>query len=129
MARAFNQMAEALARAEQQRRQMLADIAHELRTPLGILQGQLEALLDGVLPLAPEQIAQVHDEVRHLARLVEDLRLLARAEAGQLRLERGPVDLRSPIEEAADRIALQAAEKGIRLEVHLRGRAAAGVGG
>jgi two-component system OmpR family sensor kinase/two-component system sensor histidine kinase BaeS len=119
VARAFNQMAEALARAEQQRRQMLADIAHELRTPLGILQGQLEALLDGVLPLAPEQIAQVHDEVRHLARLVEDLRLLALAEAGQLRLERGPVDLRSLIEEAADRIALQAAEKGIRLEVHL----------
>jgi len=121
VARAFNRMADALARAEQQRRQMLADIAHELRTPLGILQGHLEALMDGVLPLDLEQIAQIHDEVRHLARLVEDLRLLTMAEAGQLRLDREPVDLRRLIEETADGIALQASEKGIRLEVRLPG--------
>lgn len=119
IAEAFNRMAEALARAEQQRRQMLADIAHELRTPLGILQGHLEGLMDGVLPLDLEQIAQIHDEVRHLARLVEDLRLLTLAEAGQLRLEREPVDLNRLVEEAVDGIALQAAEKGIRVAVRL----------
>lgn len=119
VAQAFNRMAEALAQAAQQRRQMLADIAHELRTPLGILQGHLEALMDGVLPLELEQIAQIHDEVRYLARLVEDLRLLTLAEAGQLRLNREPVDLKRLIEEAVDGIALQAAEKGIHLEVQL----------
>lgn len=119
VAHAFNRMADALARAEQQRRQMLADIAHELRTPLGILQGHLEALMDGVLPLELEQIAQIHDEVRHLARLVEDLRLLTLAEAGQLRLDREPVDLKRLIEEAVDGIAFQAMEKGVELEVRL----------
>ncbi|WP_322800712.1 sensor histidine kinase [Thermoflexus sp.] len=119
VAQAFNRMAEALARAEQQRRQMLADIAHELRTPLGILQGHLEALIDGVLPLELEQIAQIHDEVRHLARLVEDLRLLTLAEAGQLRLDREMVDLKRLIEETVDGIALQAAEKGLHLEVEV----------
>ncbi|WP_376789066.1 ATP-binding protein [Thermoflexus sp.] len=119
VAQAFNRMAEALARAEQQRRQMLADIAHELRTPLGILQGHLEALIDGVLPLELEQVAQIHDEVRHLARLVEDLRLLTLAEAGQLRLDREIVDLKRLIEETVDGIAFQAAEKGLHLEVEL----------
>ncbi|MDW8069730.1 MAG: ATP-binding protein [Anaerolineae bacterium] len=121
VAQAFNRMAEALAQAEQQRRQMLADIAHELRTPLGIMQGHLEALMDGVLPLELEQIAQIHDEVRHLARLVEDLRLLTLAEAKQLRLDRELVDLKRLIEESVDGIALQAAEKGIHLEVQLPG--------
>lgn len=121
IAQAFNRMAEALAWSEQQRRQMLADIAHELRTPLGILQGQLEALMDGVLPLTLEQVAQIHDEVRHLARLVEDLRLLTLAEAGQLRLDREWVDLRRLIEETVDGIALQAAEKGLHLEIRLPG--------
>lgn len=87
MAVAFNSMAEDLQRGEQQRRQALADIAHELRNPLTTIQGTLEGMLDGVQPLAPEQIAHVYDQTLLLNRLVEDLRVLSLAQAHQLRLD------------------------------------------
>ncbi|HEX9115117.1 MAG TPA: histidine kinase dimerization/phospho-acceptor domain-containing protein, partial [Anaerolineae bacterium] len=90
---AFNQMASNLAQAEALRRNMVADIAHELRTPLTVIQGNLQAMLDGVYPLDADQVASLHDETRLLTRLVDDLRDLALADAGQLRLDRQPVDL------------------------------------
>ncbi|HEX9116298.1 MAG TPA: ATP-binding protein, partial [Anaerolineae bacterium] len=90
---AFNQMASNLAQAEALRRNMVADIAHELRTPLTVIQGNLRAMLDGVYPLDAEQVASLYDETRLLTRLVDDLRDLALADAGQLRLEQQPVDL------------------------------------
>jgi signal transduction histidine kinase len=93
VSRAFNQMAEALEDNERLRRHMMADIAHELRTPLTVVQGQVEALLDGVFPLTPEQLVPIHDETLLLSRLVADLRDLALAEAGQLTIQHSPIDL------------------------------------
>jgi two-component system OmpR family sensor kinase/two-component system sensor histidine kinase BaeS len=93
LARSFNRMAGELERAEQQRRNLTADIAHELRTPLHIIQGNLEGVLDGVYQPSEEHINTTLDETRLLARLVEDLRTLSLAEAGQLPLVLEPVDI------------------------------------
>jgi two-component system OmpR family sensor kinase/two-component system sensor histidine kinase BaeS len=87
LAHAFNEMAASLRRSEQVRRNMVSDIAHELRTPLTVVQGNLQALLDGVYPLEPAEIATLYDETRTLSRLVNDLYELAQAEAGQLSLQ------------------------------------------
>lgn len=86
LARSFNRMATELERAEQQRRNLTADVAHELRTPLHIIQGNLEGVLDGVYEATPEHITATLDETRLLARLVSDLQTLSLAEAGQLPL-------------------------------------------
>src|SRR6185503_6314054 len=84
LARAFNEMAAGLQQAETLRRNMVADIAHELRTPLTVLQGNLQAILDDVYPLEKAEVAAVYDETLILSRLINDLRELAQAEAGQL---------------------------------------------
>lgn len=115
LARAFNQMAEALARDRQLRQTMMADIAHELRTPLSIIQANLEAMLDGVLSTSPPEIASLHDETTLLSRLVADLRLLSLAEAGQLKLERAETDPGDLVKKVADRMATQAGENEITL--------------
>jgi two-component system sensor histidine kinase BaeS len=86
LARRFNNMVAELERAEQQRRNLTADIAHELRTPLHIIQGNLEGMLDGVYEPTSENITDTLDETRLLARLVDDLQTLSLAEAGQLPL-------------------------------------------
>jgi len=86
LARRFNNMVAELERAEQQRRNLTADIAHELRTPLHIIQGNLEGMLDGVYEPTTENITDTLDETRLLARLVDDLQTLSLAEAGQLPL-------------------------------------------
>ena len=90
---AFNNMAERLERAEEIRQNMLADVSHELRTPLAGLEGTLRATLDGVFELTPEHIGNLYGQTQHLTRLVDDLHLLARAEAHRLNLEMAPVDL------------------------------------
>jgi signal transduction histidine kinase len=84
---AFNSMTASLAEAETLRKNLLADISHELRTPLTVVQGNLQAILDGVYPLEMAQVASLYDETRLLTRLVDDLHDLALADAGQLRLE------------------------------------------
>jgi two-component system, OmpR family, sensor histidine kinase BaeS len=89
----FNQMADSLETQERLRRNLMADIAHELRTPLSGIQGTIEALQDGVFPVTPENLEAVHEQVMLLNRLVEDLRTLANAEAGQLPLDQRPLDL------------------------------------
>jgi signal transduction histidine kinase len=89
---AFNTMAEQLEMKEKSRKQLLADVAHELRNPLSIVQGNLEAWLDGVIAPTPEQIAPVYDETVLLNRLITDLRELSLAEAGQLKLCREETD-------------------------------------
>jgi len=86
LARRFNNMVAELERAERQRSNLTADIAHELRTPLHIIQGNLEGMLDGVYEPTPENITDTLDETRLLARLVDDLQTLSLAEAGQLPL-------------------------------------------
>lgn len=93
VAHSFNQMAEALAQAEQQRVTLLGNVAHELRTPLAGLEGYLEGLLDGVLPGDPETIGAMQHEVRRLRRLIDDLQQLSRVEAGQVALQIETFDL------------------------------------
>jgi signal transduction histidine kinase len=117
VARSFNRMAESLAQADAQRQNMMADIAHELRTPLTVIQGNLEALMDGVYDLTPENIAAVHRHTVVLSRLVADLRDLALAEAGQLRLERKPISLAQVIAQVSEGLEAQAREKGVTLKI------------
>jgi two-component system sensor histidine kinase BaeS len=90
---AFNTMAEQLEVKEKSRRQLLADIAHELRNPLSIIQGNLEAWLDGVITPSSDQVASVYDETVLLSRLITDLRDLSLAEAGQLKLYQKATEL------------------------------------
>lgn len=84
--RAFNEMTAALEEGEKLRQNLVADVAHELRTPLSVLQGNLRAILDDVYPLEKAEVTRLYDETRLLSRLVDDLRELAQAEAGQLSL-------------------------------------------
>jgi two-component system OmpR family sensor kinase len=90
---AFNEMTSALEEGERLRQNLVADVAHELRTPLSVLQGNLRALLDDVYPLEKAEIAGLYDETRLLSRLVDDLRELAQAEAGQLSFNLRPTDV------------------------------------
>jgi len=83
------------------RRQLMADVAHELRTPLSILQGRIEGLLDGVYPRDDERLGELLAETQHLARLVEDLRTLANADAGALDLRKERIDVGEVIRETA----------------------------
>ena len=119
LARSFNAMARSLARAETLRRNMVADIAHELRTPLAIIQGNLEALLDGVYDLTLDNVASIHEETMLLSRLVADLRDLALAEAGQLKLDRERADLTALAARVVDSFQTQALEKGVTLTTEL----------
>lgn len=119
LGKAFNQMARSLARQETLRRNMMADIAHELRTPLSIIRSDVEALLDGVYEPTPQALASLHDETLMLGRLVDDLRALAQAEAGQLRLERRPVDLAELLEGVLTGFAAAAEAQGQALEMVL----------
>jgi signal transduction histidine kinase len=93
VASAFNEMATALEQAENLRQNLLADVAHELRTPLSVIQGNLQAILDDVFELDKSEIARLYDQTRHLGRLVDDLRDLAQAEAHQLIIQKLPVDM------------------------------------
>ncbi|MCZ7575416.1 MAG: ATP-binding protein [Ardenticatenaceae bacterium] len=115
VALAFNQMAESLSHQETLRRAMLADIAHELRTPLAVMQGQIEALEDGVFPPTPEHLAPLHGQAMHLAHVVEDLRTLAHADAGQLALERQPVPLATLVDDLLAGLVAEASGKGVTL--------------
>ncbi len=117
--RSFNAMADNLARSETARQNMLADIAHELRNPIGVIQSHLEAMQDGIFPLDHEQVASLHDETLLLARLVGDLRELALADAGQLTLHRAPTDLRALIERTVAALLPQANEQQITLNTIL----------
>jgi two-component system OmpR family sensor kinase len=118
LAGAFNDMAGSLQKAEQLRHDMVADIAHDLRTPLAVVQGNLQAILDGVYPLDRQEIATIHEQTLVLSRLVDDLRELARAEAGQLDLRIQPVDPASMIEPVADLYRETASANGLALTVN-----------
>jgi signal transduction histidine kinase len=119
LSRSFNRMAAELERLEQQRRNLTADVAHELRNPLHVIQGNLEGILDGVYQPTPEQIEILLDETRQLARLVEDLRTLTQAEAGQLPLIYEEVDIAGLLEDARTSFASQAQAAGLSLQVQV----------
>ena len=93
LARAFNTMAARLQVNDEQRRNLMADVAHELRTPLTVIQGNLEGLLDGIYPRDDEHLASILEETRILSRLIDDLRTLALAESGALKLQKESTDL------------------------------------
>ncbi len=113
LSQAFNTMAESLARAETIRRNLMADIAHELRTPLSVVQGNLEAILDGVYPANLETITSIHEETVLLSRLVDDLRDLALADAGQLAIYKEPTDVADMVQGTVVSLRPQAEAKGV----------------
>jgi two-component system OmpR family sensor kinase/two-component system sensor histidine kinase BaeS len=116
---AFNEMTAALQEAETLRQNMVADVAHELRTPLSVLQGNLWAILNDTYPLEKAEISSLYDETRLLSRLVEDLRELALADAGQLYLTLGPTDVAEIIRQTADSFGLAAESQKVSLIVQL----------
>jgi signal transduction histidine kinase len=121
LAISFNQMSADLARSTELRRQMTADIAHELRTPLSLIMGYTEALSDGKLDGTPETFDILHEEAQHLNRLVDDLRTLSLADAGELSLNRRPVPPPALLQRVATAYAAQAKAKGVLLQVHADG--------
>lgn len=116
LGRSFNRMAYELARTEERRRQLIGDVAHELRTPLSSIKSVMEGLQDGVLPAEPQTFASVEQEANRLQRLVRDLEELSRAEAGQIRLEKEWVDPAALVETAVSRLRPQFADKQVSLE-------------
>lgn len=119
VAESFNEMAGQLEQAETLRRQLLADVAHELRNPVHVLHGNLRAILDGVYPLNEEELARLLGQTEHLTRLVNDLHELALAEARELPLHRRPVDLGELTKESAAVFQPLAAAREVDLRVEL----------
>jgi two-component system OmpR family sensor kinase/two-component system sensor histidine kinase BaeS len=119
LADSFNHMIAEVARLDQQRRNLTADVAHELRNPLHIIQGTLEGILDGVYEPTPEQIKTLLDEVRILTRLVEDLQLLSTVEAGQLSLKIEPVDVSELLTDISTSFSSQIEAAGLILQVEV----------
>lgn len=117
LGKTFNQMAESLHKAEEMRKALTADIAHELRNPLAVQRANLEAILDGVYPLTMENIQPILEQNGLLTRLVEDLRTLALADAGQLSIEKVPVEMKAFCEHMTDTFQPQAQARGLKLEL------------
>ena len=112
-------MAERLQINDQQRRNMLADVSHELRTPITVIQGNVEGILDGLYPADEARLKSILEETQVLSRLVDDLRTLALAESGALRLKREPTNLMELIRDAASGFDAQMNEKGIQISMSL----------
>lgn len=119
LAKTFNSMAETLEKNEELNKQLFAGIAHELKTPLTIIQGNLEAILDGVVEATPEKIASIHTETMLLNRLVNDLRDLTLAEAGQLKLQKQPVKIDALARKVVETVEPMLSEKRIRTIVDI----------
>ncbi len=116
----FNNMAATLRRDRDLRRNMIADIAHELRTPISVLQGNIEGMIDGVLPDNRETLDILHGETLELARLVEDLRTLSLAETGQLKFDFQPINLGKLSSRVADSFKAVAATRRINIDVEVQ---------
>jgi two-component system sensor histidine kinase BaeS len=119
LGRAFDSMAETIEREDRLRRAFAADVAHELRTPLAIVQGELEALVDGVERPTPERLGSLHEETLRLARIVEDVETLAAAEGARFRLERQRIDLAEVASDAVAHLHAQADGAGLDLAAEL----------
>lgn len=115
LAVSFNEMTTRLHANEEQRRHLLADVAHELRTPLAVVRGNLEGMLDGVYPRDDAQLTAIIEQTAHMARLLEDLRTLSLAEAGTLTLFPEPTDLRELIADVVTAFRAKADAAGISL--------------
>ena len=115
LSESFNAMASSLERNDRERRDMLADVAHELRTPLSVIRGRLEGIVDGIYSENGPQVSMALDQTYVLERLVEDLRLLTLAESRQLPFDRHPVDLGQLVDRTLDVFSAEAREKNISL--------------
>jgi signal transduction histidine kinase len=116
LARSFNQMAERLAANEAQRRNLLADVAHELRTPLSVIRGNVEGVLDGLYPADEAHLGPILEETAVMARLLDDLQTLSTAEAGVLRLNRQRVEPASLVQDAVAAFRARADAAGVGLD-------------
>jgi two-component system, OmpR family, sensor histidine kinase BaeS len=121
LASAFDHMADTLDREDQIRRDVVAGVAHELRTPIAVLQAGHEALLDGVAQPTPGELSSLRDEVLRLARMVDDLQTLAAADAAVLQLDRRPCDLADIAAAAADSLARRFEAADLELDRQLSG--------
>ena len=119
LVRGFNAMAGRLEADAEQRRRLLADVSHELRTPLAVIQGNIEAILDGVHEGDPAHLGAILDETHVLARLVDDLRTVALSESGSLPLHREPTDLSILATEATSSFQPAAESAGVQLDVRV----------
>ena len=119
LATVFNSMAETLATNNNMRRQLFANIAHELRTPLAIIQGNLEGMVDGVIEPSKEQLSSLHEEAVRLNRLIRDLRDLSLAEVRQLNLEKAPTDINQLVIRTMYMLKPMSDAKKIRMECAL----------
>ena len=117
----FNTMADGLEKAERQRRSLMADVAHELRTPLSNIQGYLEAVRDGVLEPASPTIDTIYQQAAHLSDLVEDLRVLALAEAGVLRLNSEPDSLEDVLRRSVEAVKPRAEQRSVAVSLDISG--------
>ncbi len=118
LVQSFNQMAQALAETETMRQQLIADVSHELKTPLASIKGYMEGLQDGVIPATNETYQQIHHEATRLQRLVQDLQELSRVEAGQMPLEVQRCNLHEIAQATVDWLKPQYDEKSIALTIH-----------
>ena len=116
-ARAFNAMAAELDAQDVARRHLMADIAHELRTPLAVVQAKLEGVIDGVYPATSEELQGLLENTRVLSRLVEDLRTLSNAESGALALAKEPTDILALADDVVASLADRAKEVGVKLRI------------
>lgn len=119
LTRNFNRMAGSLDLLERERREMIADIAHELRTPLAVVQARLDAFEDGVLEPTPQELALVSMQIGLLTRLVGDLRTLSLADAGRLPLQLAPLDLSALVVRVSQSFASKAQAADIHLSLHV----------
>ncbi len=119
LARGFNEMVTRLEADEAQRRRLLADVSHELRTPLAVVQGNIEAMLDGVHEVDEAHLGAILEETRVLARLVDDLRTVALSESGSLPLHREPTDLAVVATDAVGAFRSTAQTAGVELGVEI----------
>jgi two-component system sensor histidine kinase BaeS len=117
LGRIFDDAADRLQAEERRGRRLTSDVAHELRTPLTVLRSELEAIQDGLMPADPERIGALLEQVELLARLVDDLRTLTRADHGELSLARERVDLAASVRRSVDAFEAQARARGVTLEV------------
>jgi two-component system, OmpR family, sensor histidine kinase BaeS len=118
LANAFNSMAQALEKNESLRKQWTSDVAHELRTPLAILRGEIEAMQDGVREINAERLSSLHDETDRMGKLVDDLHILFVADSENLVQQKRPVKPLGILQEVIDSFETRLTQAGIRLEAH-----------
>lgn len=121
LAQSFNSMASSLDKMEQSRRRMTADIAHELRTPLTVIEGTVDAILDGVFKADKEHFLSIKEQTAQLTRLINDLRDISLAESGQMKLDVAPANMVDLVRRKLAQAEVRALEKGVKLNLKVPG--------